>query len=482
MTGAEQLGVLVLPFLACLVLVGIHGYLGLHVLARKVIFVDLAMAQIAALGGTVAFLLGHDLRSPVAYGLSLGFTLAGAAVFAATRTRHEKIPQEATIGLVYAIASAAALLLADQSAGGGEHLKALLSGSIVWVGKWQLLKTALIYGAVGAFHFAFRRQFLAISFDPEKARAEGMRVRLWDFLFYLSFGLVITSSVAIAGVLLVFCFLIAPAVAAALFAESVRSRLAIAWGVGTGVSALGLAFSFDRPSGPTIICFFAGFLALAAAGKAVAAARNRPRALGIAAGVAAALVLAGTGLVRLLRHAEPAGGHGDATHSHGETPEDLVAELSDPHPAKRSEAAHQLGLMGHRPAVPKLIALLRDRDAGVKEQAAEALGALGATEAIPALRLVAAAPEDDEWVPLQAAAALCALGDRTGVERLLALARDAEAHRARVAALSALKKAVPGAGAPPGEDDGLPQLAAWWKAHGARAAFDRATKTWRESP
>ncbi|MCE9582571.1 MAG: metal ABC transporter permease, partial [Planctomycetes bacterium] len=285
MGALHNLPVLVLPFLACLVLVGIHGYLGIHVIARKVIFVDLAMAQIAALGGTVAFLLGHDLHSLTAYFVSLGFTLAGAAVFAITRTKHEKVPQEAIIGLVYAIATATAIVLSDAAHKGDEHLKALLSGSIVWVTKRQLFKTACIYAVVGAFHFVFRRQFLAISFDIEKARTDGLHVRLWDFFFYLSFGFVITSSVSIAGVLLVFCYLIAPAVAATLFAESIRARLTIAWVLGTVVSAVGILFSFDRPSGPTIICFFAAVLLVAGLGKAIYASKNRLRTVAfIAAG------------------------------------------------------------------------------------------------------------------------------------------------------------------------------------------------------
>lgn len=483
MEALHNLPILVLPFLACLVLVGIHGYLGIHVLARKVIFVDLAMAQIAALGGTVAFLLGHDLRSPTAYFVSLGFTLAGAAVFAITRTRQEKVPQEAIIGLVYAIATAAAIVLTDAAQKGDEHLKTLLSGSIVWVTKGQLLKTAGIYAAVGTFHFVFRRQFLAISFDIEKARAEGLYVRLWDFFFYLSFGFVITSSVAIAGVLLVFCFLIAPAVVATMFFESIRARLAAAWVLGTLVSAVGILFSFDRPSGPTIICFFAAVLLLAGIGRGIYAAQNRLRAAALAAAGCLLVPAIGWGLVHFLKqegeHDREL--HEALSHRHGDAPEDLMLDLADKLAARRSEAAHKLGDQKYRPAVPQLVALLRDRDAGVQESAAEALGTIGAAEAIPELKLLAGRDHEDEWVPLKASVALAELGEVAGLERLFSIAHDAEAHVARVGALNALKRALPDAGAPPGDDEGLDVLSAWWKSKGRSATFDRETRTWREN-
>ena len=215
----EQITILALPFLACLILTGIHVYLGIHVISRKVIFVDIALAQIAALGATVAFVLGANPKTERAYWFSLGFAVLAAAIFAVTRTRAERVPQEAIIGLTYAVASAAAILLADLSPHGAEHLKDLMAGSIVWVTPAQILKTGILYTIIGAFHFVFRERFLLISINPEEAYARGIRVRLWDFFFYLSFGVVITSSVQIAGVLLVFCYLVAPAVFAIMFSD-----------------------------------------------------------------------------------------------------------------------------------------------------------------------------------------------------------------------------------------------------------------------
>ena len=254
-----------LPALACLVLVTIHAYLGMHVLARGVIFVDLALAQIAAFGSTVALLMGYDLHSPQAWALSLGATFAGAAIFALSRVRYREVPQEAIIGVTYAVASSAAIIAVDQAPHGAEHIKALLVGSILWVTPTQVLKAAVIYAAVGLFHWRFRERFLLISRDHDRAETAGVNVRLWDFLFYASFGFVVTSSVAIAGVLLVFCFLIVPGIVGILFARTLQSRLFVGWMTGWVVSILGCVVSYlgDLPTGATVVCGFGVALVIA---------------------------------------------------------------------------------------------------------------------------------------------------------------------------------------------------------------------------
>jgi len=258
----EILPFLLWPFMASLILTGIHAYLGVHVVERGVIFVDLALAQIAALGATVAILIGLDPHGLGAYWLSLAFTFIGAAVFAFARTRRGHIPQEAFIGIAYAVASAAAILAMSKATGETEHLKDMLVGNILAVSRFDVVKTALLYGVIGIFHYIFRRRFLLISTDPEQAGAQGISIRFWDFLFYASFGFVVTSSVAIAGVLLVFCYLIVPSVGAMLFADRVGRRLAIGWTMGTLVSALGVYFSvlLDLPTGATIVCTFGAVL------------------------------------------------------------------------------------------------------------------------------------------------------------------------------------------------------------------------------
>lgn len=260
----EILPFLFWPFLASLILTGIHAYLGVHVVERGVIFVDLALAQIAALGATIAILIGMDPHGQGAYWLSLAFTFVGAAIFAVARTRRGHIPQEAFIGITYAVASAAAILAMSKATGETEHLKDMLVGNILAVSKHDVIKTAILYGAIGLFHYIFRHKFLLISTNPTEAEARAMSIRLWDFLFYASFGFVVTSSVAIAGVLLVFCYLIVPSVGAMLFADRVGRRLGIGWTMGTLVSALGVYFSvlLDLPTGATIVCTFGAVLVM----------------------------------------------------------------------------------------------------------------------------------------------------------------------------------------------------------------------------
>jgi zinc/manganese transport system permease protein len=258
------------PFVASLILTGIHAYLGVHVVERGVIFVDLSLAQIAALGATIALLLpitGGDPHAGITYWISLAFTFLGAFVFSTIRSRRARIPQEAIIGICYAVASAAAILAMSKATSESEHLKDMLVGNILAVSWTEVGKTALLYGAIGLFHYIFRHKFLTISMDPKQAEAEGTSIKLWDFLFYASFGFVVTSSVSIAGVLLVFCYLIVPSVAAMLYSESIGKRLAIGWTMGTVVSALGvyLSLKLDLPTGATIVCTFGLVLILMAA-------------------------------------------------------------------------------------------------------------------------------------------------------------------------------------------------------------------------
>src|SRR5947209_952280 len=188
----EMLGFLMLPFLASLILTGIHAYLGVHVVERGVIFVDLALAQIAALGATIAILVGMDPHGQGAYWMSLGFTFVGAGIFTFVRSRHKRIPLEAFIGITYAVAGAGAIIAMSKATGETEHLKDMLVGNILFVSRHDVIKTAILYGCIGLFHFVFRRKFLAISMQHDAAEALGMHVRLWDFIFYLSFGFVCT--------------------------------------------------------------------------------------------------------------------------------------------------------------------------------------------------------------------------------------------------------------------------------------------------
>ena len=261
LTFLQVVDFLAAPFIASLILTGIHAYLGVHVVERGVIFVDLSLAQIAALGATIAILLpwsGGDPHAPSVYWVSLAFTFIGAGIFSMIRGKRARIPQEAIIGISYAVASAAAILAMSKSTSEGEHLKHMLVGNILAVSWPEVGKTAALYGAIGLFHYVFRKPFLAISMNHDDAEATGLNVRGWDFLFYASFGFVVTSSVAIAGVLLVFCYLIVPSVGGMLFSARIGPRLAIGWVMGVLVSMLGMYFSvqFDLPTGATIVCTF----------------------------------------------------------------------------------------------------------------------------------------------------------------------------------------------------------------------------------
>jgi zinc/manganese transport system permease protein len=251
----EYFDLLLWPFLASVVLVGIHVYFGLHVIERGIIFVDLSLAQIAAMGTTVAFLLGSELNGETAYLFSLGFAMVGAAIFSFTRDLEGKVPQEAIIGIVYAVSSAAAILAVSRAPEGAEHIRHLLVGSILTVTPAIVGKTATVYLIIGAWHYFLREKFLSMTFD--KAYAPRNR-KAWEFLFYASFGVVVTSSVKICGVLLVFIFLVVPSVFASLAADRIAWRLLLGWAYGLVGSALGLVISFviDTPPGATIVCVF----------------------------------------------------------------------------------------------------------------------------------------------------------------------------------------------------------------------------------
>jgi zinc/manganese transport system permease protein len=254
--------VMMLPFLTCLVLAGVYTYLGLHVIEREVIFVDLALAQIAALGASIALVIGVSIDSGCSYWISLGFAIIGATIFSLTRFRKQRIPQEAIIGITYAVSAALLILVLSRSGEGDEHIKQALVGNILLIAPREAWSVFIISLAVGIFHFIYRKKFLQISQDPEEASRKKINIKLFDFLFYVSLGLVVTSSVKIAGVLLIFTFLIVPAACAMLFSNTIRTRLVLGWFIGFLASVVGLAASYymDLPTGASIVCTFGAML------------------------------------------------------------------------------------------------------------------------------------------------------------------------------------------------------------------------------
>ena len=266
MTWAQIMSVMKWPLVACLLLPGILVYYGLHIIRREVIFVDLALAQVATLGTCVCLYLGHEADDPHNYYWSLGFTLAGALVFTFTRsTKHAKVPQEALIGIIYVVAAAAGILLLSKSPHGKEELQRTLVGDLLTVTWPEIWKTAALYGAIGLTHVLFRKQFIALSFEHERAERSGMKVWFWDFLFYALFGLIVTSFVQVGGVLMVFSYLIVPAACGTYLAKSLPARLVIGWCVATLASVGGLyaSFELDVPTGAAIVCVLGVTLLLA---------------------------------------------------------------------------------------------------------------------------------------------------------------------------------------------------------------------------
>jgi zinc/manganese transport system permease protein len=275
---SDAIALLALPFAAALCLVGIHAYFGIQVLRRNVIFVDLALAQIAALGATVAFMLGHPALGVATYSYSFGFTLLAALLLAFTRAWSGRIPQEALIGVIYVVAAAAAILLIDRAPQGAEHLKQILTGTIITVGWGDLALIAPLYLGVAFVHWLLRKRLLVTAGSDWP----------WEFVFYASFGLVVTSSVSLAGVLLVFSFLIIPAAIGVLYAERLSRQLLIGWICGTAASAMGLAASYawDLPTGASMVCAFGVALALAGVAHPFARGSRRARAARQMLGVA----------------------------------------------------------------------------------------------------------------------------------------------------------------------------------------------------
>ena len=241
------------PFIMCLLLVGIHCYLGLHVLKRGVIFIDLSLAQVAGLGSIVALLFGVEHHSVGSYFISLGHTFLAAALFAWARRVENKISQEILVGIVYALASALTILAANYLSHGGEHIKEILVGRILWVSWEEVMETGLIYSLVAGVHYYFRKQIIATSFSRGIANRP-----FWDFIFFALFGVVIASSVKFAGILLVFSFLIVPALLGTFLTKEIRWQLVTGWVIGFFISVVGMVLSYqlDLPAGVILVVSF----------------------------------------------------------------------------------------------------------------------------------------------------------------------------------------------------------------------------------
>ncbi|MCI0617170.1 metal ABC transporter permease, partial [bacterium] len=417
MPAALELKWMLVPFLACLVLSINHVYLGIHVIERKVIFVDLALAQIAALGGTFATTLGYD-PSTDAFKISLfslAFTFVGAGAFSIARMRKERVPQEAFIGIIYAAASAAAILILSKSATGGEELKHMLTGDVLLVSLKAVGEMALLYGSIGIFHVLFRKKFLAISLNPEQARASGINIHAWDLLFYMSFGVVITKSVAIVGVLLVFSYLVVPAVIAQMWSTTVKGRLLFGWFVAVLASTLGIVWSFysDYPTGPAVVVMLALFLVASSIAYYIKNAQEKLRAVVSVS----AILLFGFLFFAGLSHFKK-----EIPKQTKVSPIDLLLnELNQDEEASQLDAISHLGDMKDPRIVPALIKVLEQTKSDqVIEATVDAMGKQKDLRAIPALQRAAKGQYDD-FLKLSIAHVQIDLGDKQGYSTLIAI-------------------------------------------------------------
>ena len=473
----QLLSIMLPPLVACLILTGIHAYLGLHVVSRGVIFVDLALAQIAALGSTFAFLAGFQPESQMGYYYSLGFTFLGAAIFALSRLRDQRVPQEALIGIVFAVASSAAILIADRAPAGAEHVEQMLTGSILWV-SWPMIgKTFVIYCIIGLFHFLYRKRFLFISMHSAEAEASGMAVRWWDFLFYISFGFVITSSVAIAGVLLVFCYLIVPSVIGMIFSARIGLRLAIGWASGILVSLLGLylSYRFDLPSGPSIVCTFGAVLICAALARYVVGSENKTRALVRTASGSLGLAI----LLLLALQISP-----------------YLDKVPQPEPSDLEKLERALAQLGDGETVAdETLALLRDLQKPLQMElqsgrlqpdyrAVQNMGTSGRPEFIPIL-LAIHAQAQDPWLKYYASDSLTQLGHKEAFHQLITILRSPTPPFLRSQILEKLVQVTDDdfgydpAREAEANEAALNRLEVWWHQNTERMVWDKEGRIFR---
>jgi zinc/manganese transport system permease protein len=429
-----------LPLLACLAASGVLVYLGMHVVERKVIFVDLALAQIAALGVMWSILMGYDHENDtLAVTLySLAFTGIGALVFSITRTRSDRVPHEALIGIIYVAASAAGLVLADRFALGTEALKELIAGRVALVTPAIVGKLAVTCVAVAGAFVALHRRFMAISKDPAAAEAAGTKIRLWDFLFYMLFGVLITQCVSVLGVLPVFAYLVIPAVAGAFLFETIRSRLLFGWAFASAISLIGLetARTSGLDPGPTIVCLFAAALVVLGIVLFLRARRFARTAILQAVGFAVlfSVFLAGTLVFRKAQRTDELATAIEFARSGDPTRERQALVSFKNTPAAKARW------------IPLVVPMLADHDPVVRTEATDLLGQLKATDAIePLARRLDAGVEADDEGREAVVRALRNIGDARAVHPLVDAAdREVEPDIAVEMSVAALELAEPG--------------------------------------
>ncbi len=458
------------PLMACFVLVGIHAYLGIQVIARKVIFVDLALAQIAGLGAVYGVFLGLSFESDAwaIKGISVLFTLIGAVLFAFTRTNDERVPQEATIGIIYAAALSMTVLVTANLPHGADEVQQMLAGNILWVTKREVFATAVLYAAIGLVHYIFRRQFLSLS----HGHGAGLHSKLWDFLFYATFGVVVTSSVGMGGVLLVFGYLVIPSVIGIRCAQSTIWRLVIGWGTGALMSVAGVAVSYylDLPSGPTIVVLLGLLLLMITLVQELRAQVTRRQGL-VHALIIALAVLVALAIPLVLNftpHDHEA--HKTTLHllTHGQL-DTTRSALHSPHDDEVIAALTSVSDFWLVDLLPDVLPLIESPDDRKREGAVKVLASLGDARGVSAI-LKAIRVEKDIFIKIEMAEAIIAMHDKQGLVELAQIMTAANSTFARDDAYDHLRSHLVDA------PEGILQLDAWLHENFSRLHFDEAKK------
>lgn len=465
------------PLMACFVLVGIHAYLGVHVLARKVIFVDLALAQIAALGAVYGVFIGLSLEanSWAIKGVSVAFTLLGALLFSFTRTPDERVPHEAIIGIIYAATLSMTVLVTTNLPHGADEVRQMLAGSILWVTKDQVLITAVLYAFIGIIHVIFRRQFFLLSTELALRTSSTLNIKLWDFLFYATFGVVVTSSVGMGGVLLVFGYLVIPSVIGVMLASKTLWRLIIGWGSGVLMSVVGVIVSFyaDLPSGPTIVVLLSALLV--AISLVLEVRNNKTRRLGFFHLSMIGLILGALVALPIWFHdvifaeqQEIKSRLHILTHEQDDRGEQVNQIRSALSSKNQEEVMQALELIRNKKLVllvEDVAPFLRSNDNKVRELAVKVLAKLKDKRALPHLSS-AIAPEKDVYIKIEMAEALLSLGDVRGLVVLENIMSTSSIEFAKEDALMHLNEWLIGA------PSSAKELAVWLKKNHGKIRFD----------
>ncbi|MCP4723991.1 MAG: metal ABC transporter permease [bacterium] len=252
----ETITFLAAPIAGCIVMAGILSYFGNHILTRGLIFIDIALAQIAALGTMIGLLMGFTEDTISVEMVSLLFTMIIITIFALTKFEKQVIPQEAIIGIIYGLGLGLAWLIAEKIPGGSNFLTKTITGNILWITWGKVLAFFILFLLIAFIHYFFRKPFIRISESRKNLPYSIKKVRIYELIFYLTFSIVVVRTVPVGGIFLVFTLLIAPTAIATLFTQKWINRFIWSWIIGIAGSLAGVFVSYNMniSNGPAIVC------------------------------------------------------------------------------------------------------------------------------------------------------------------------------------------------------------------------------------